>query len=217
MELTAASADAGVDPGSIVVFVVRPARPEGTTPLAYLNPAGEVRSDTVAVFRAVGAQRAAQHAGVSHRFAVWRELPGFPAAALGPMLRHELEHARRFELSGPAFFAADDLLRAAVRDAGGHGYGALPSELEANAASAAYAARSLSEAQLAELRDVPECAALLERAAPPPDVAGATFVALDRLDPRRADELRREAAAWDPASWRRSASTTGPVVLEPGV
>jgi hypothetical protein len=208
-ELEGACADAGVDPASVVVFVVPSRQPEGTTPLAYLNPAGLVRPDTVAVFRAVGSVRAARHAGAAHRLAVWRELPEFPAAALGPMLRHELEHARRFEQSGPAFFEADDLLRAAVRAAGGHGYARLPSELEANAASAAYAARVLTGRQLAELRAVPECAALLDGAEPPEDVVEATLAA---LDPSRAARLRQECDAWDGAAWRRSAATGGPLL-----
>src|SRR5262249_35112512 len=140
----------------------------------------------------------------------WRELPGFPAAALGPMLRHELEHARRFELSGPAFFEADDLLRAAVRAAGGHGYALLPSELEANAASAAYAARVLTAAQLDHLRAVPECAGLLDGAVVPPDVVAAT---LATLAPDRAASLRRACEAWDRGAWRAaSASRAGPVI-----
>jgi len=208
-ELDAACADAGVDPASVIVFVVPLRRPEGTTPLAYLNPAGSVRPDTVVVFRAVGAARAAAYAGTAHRLAVWKELPEFPAAALGPMLRHELEHARRFERSGPAFFDADDLLREAVRAAGGHGYAQLPSELEANAASAAYAARVLTAAELAELRAVPECAALLDGSAPSFEVVDAT---LERLDPARADELRRACDAWDGAAWRRNALTPGPLI-----
>jgi hypothetical protein len=208
-QLRDACADAGVDHTAIVVFVVPSPQPLGTTPLAYLNPSGKVKPDTVAVFRSVGAARAALHAGTAHRLAVWRELPGFPAAALGPMLRHELEHARRFEESGPAFFEADDLLRAAVRDAGGRGYARLPSELEANAASAAYAERVLTAAQLAELRAVPECAALLDGTAPPPDVVEAT---LSVLAPVRAEELRRACDAWDPSSWRRAAGTSGPLI-----
>jgi hypothetical protein len=208
-ELEDACADACVDPGSVVVFVVRSRQPVGTTPLAYLNPAGEVRADTVVVFRAVGSAQAARYAGTSHRLAVWRELPGFPVAALGPMLRHELEHARRFERSGPAFFEADDLLRAAVRSAGGHGYARLPSELEANAASAAYAGRALKPAELAGLRAVPECAALLDGAEPPDDVVEATLAA---LDPAQAAELRAAAALWDGAEWRRTAVATGPLI-----
>jgi hypothetical protein len=204
-----ACADAGVDPRSVVVFVVSSRQPQGTTPLAYLNPAGVVRADTVVVFRAVGSARAARYAGTAHRLAVWRELPEFPPAALGPMLRHELEHARRFEQSGPAFFEADDLLRAAVRAAGGRGYARLPSELEANAASAAYAARVLTAAELAGLRAVPECAALLDGSEPPADVVEATFAA---LDPSRADGLRRAGTAWDGAEWRRAAATAGPLI-----
>jgi hypothetical protein len=208
-ELERACGGSGVDVRSVAVFVVGSRRPQGTTPLAYLNPSGEVRADTVAVFRAVGSDRAAQHAGTTHRLAVWSELPGFPATALGPMLRHELEHARRYELSGPAFFEADDLLRAAVRAEGGHGYAMLPSELEANAASAAYAGSVLTGAQLASLRDVAECAALLDGAAPPTDVVEATLAA---LDPARAAALRRACEAWDGAAWRRAAATTGPLL-----
>jgi hypothetical protein len=208
-DLVAACGDAGVEPGSVIVFVVPFRQPEGTTPLAYLNPAGEVRPDTVAVFRAVGAARAAGHAGVAHRLAVWHDLPEFPASAVGPMLRHELEHARRFELSGPAFFEADDLVRAAVRAGGGHGYALLPSELEANAASAAYAARVLSPAQVAELRAVPECAALLDGATPPPDVVEATLAA---LDPAHAAVLRIACASWNPSEWRSKAKTTSPEI-----
>jgi hypothetical protein len=208
-DLVAACGDAGVDPGSVVVFVVPFRQPEGTTPLAYLNPSGQVRPDTVAVFRAVGAARAEFRRATAHRLAVWQELPEFPAAALGPMLRHELEHARRFELSGPAFFEADDLLRAAVRAAGGHAYALLPSELEANAASAAYAARVLTTAQLAELRAVPECASLLDGATPPPDVVEATLAA---LDPAHAAVLRAACASWDQAAWCSKAQTTGPEI-----
>jgi hypothetical protein len=208
-EFERACADVGVAPGSVVVFVVPSRQPRGTTPLAYLHPAGVVRADTVAVFRAVGAARAARYAGNAHRLAVWRELPEFPAAALGPMLRHELEHARRFERSGPGFFEADDVLRASVRAAGGYGYAQLPSELEANAASAAFAARVLIAAELAELRAVPECAALLDGAEPPDDVVEATLAA---LEPARAAELREAAAGWDGAAWRRAALTTGPLI-----
>ena len=92
---------------------------------------------------------------------------------------------------------------------GGHGYALLPSELEANAASAAYAGHLLTEAQLASLRAVPECAALLDGAAPPADVVEATLAA---LDPARAAGLRRACEAWDVGAWRRTAATAGPVI-----
>ena len=207
--LSAACGDAGIDARSVVVFVVSSRQPGGTTPLAYLSPVAEVRPETVAVFRAVGAGQAARHAGRAHRLAVWAELPVFPAAALGPMLRHEVEHARRFELSGPAFFQADDLLRASVRAAGGHGYSRLPSELEANAASAAFAARALSGAEIAELQAVPECAALVDGALPPADVVEATLAA---LDPGLAADLRADCAAWDGDAWRSAATKTGPEI-----
>jgi hypothetical protein len=199
-ELVGACGDAGIAACSLVVYVAAASRPPGTTPLAYLNPAGAVRPETVAVFQAVGAGRAERDRGQAHRLAVWRELPGIPPAALGPMLRHELEHARRFELSGPRFFEADDLLRAAVRGAGHEAYAALPSELEANAASAAYAARTLAAVELDELRAVPECASLLDPSVAPADIVGATLTELARrreLPRGWADEVREACDAWD--------------------
>jgi hypothetical protein len=212
-ELAGACLDAGLEPGSLVVFVVDAVRPARTTPMAYLHPAGFVWPDTVSVFRAVGRERAQLHHlssqhGRPHRLAVWRGLPGLPAAALGPMLRHELAHARRWEQSGTRFFEADDLLRAAVRAAGGDGYGLLPSELEANAASATYAARTLTATGLAELRSCADCAALLDAPPPPDDVVEATLAELCRrsdwspwVDGAARDayvgEVRSACGAWD--------------------
>src|SRR6185437_12728043 len=86
---------AGLDPAAFVVWVVAAERPAGATPVAYLQPDGLVRHDTVAVFRAVGGERASRYERVAHRLAMWGELPGIPPAALGPMLRHELERPRR--------------------------------------------------------------------------------------------------------------------------
>jgi hypothetical protein len=208
-ELEEVCADAGILPGSVVAYVVSAVRPEGTTPLAYLHPEGRVWPDTVAVFRAVGAQRAGLHEGSAHRLALWGEQPGIPDCALGPMLRHELEHARRWELSGTSFFDADDLLRGAMRAAGGHGYSTLPSELEANHASAAYALRTLTDPELAELAATEECEALLAAVEPPADVVAATLAALAARDDwgagseavERSDYLARIARAcaeWDP-------------------
>ena len=166
--------DAGVDPETLVVWIVDAPRPPGSTPVAYLQPAGAVEPGTVQVFRAVGRERAAAYAGNAHRFALWRELPGLPAAALGPMLRHELAHAARWERSGAAFYEADERLRARVDAAG---YAGLPTEREANAAAGAYARTALSRADLADLAEVPELAALLE-AGPPADVVGETLALL---------------------------------------
>jgi hypothetical protein len=215
-ELLAAAADAAVDPATLVVWVVDAARPPGTTPLAYLQPAGFVELDTVRVFRAVGAARALEHRLRAHRLAVWAELSGTPAWALGPMLRHELEHARRWERSGPRFFEADDLLRAAVRAAGGDGYGALPSELEANAASAAYASRMLTGTQLAELRGSEELWSLLSTDPPPADVVEATLIELARRDgvPDSAyiESVRASCAAWKPEPARLVAGRSGPEI-----
>jgi hypothetical protein len=174
-QLERACADAGLDPRAWVVWIVDAVRPAGTTPIAYLQPAGEVRPNTVLVFRAVGSERVHPYRLTAHRLAIWRELPGLPEAALGPMLRHELEHARRWERSGTTFYEADERLRASV---GRSGYAKLPTEREANAAAAAYARQSLSSLQLAELRACSEFADLLAGEPAPADVVAATLALL---------------------------------------
>ncbi len=175
IQLERACADAGLDPGAWIVWIVDAVRPAGTTPIAYLQPAGEVRPNTVLVFRAVGSERVDPYRLTAHRLAIWRELPGLPEAALGPMLRHELEHARRWERSGTTFYEADERLRASV---GRSGYAKLPTEREANAAAAAYARQSLSAPQLAELRACGEFADLLGDEPAPADVVTATLALL---------------------------------------
>jgi hypothetical protein len=178
-ELARACEDADLDPGAWVVWIVDAARPPGTTPIAYLQPAGEVKPETVLVFRAAGAERVRPYRLVAHRLAVWHKLPGFPEAALGPMLRHELEHARRWEASGTVFYEADERLRASVGPAG---YAQLPTEREANAAAAAYARRALTEAQLDELHACGEFADLLAEDHMPVGVVAATLAFLGQKD-----------------------------------
>lgn len=209
--LRACSQDAELDPASVVVFVVDAVRPPGTTPLAYLQPAASVRGDTVLVFRVVGHARVDPFRLRAHRLGIWRALPGVPDAALGPMLRHELEHARRFERSGPSFFDADERLRAAVSRAGGSGYARLPSEREANAAASHYAARTLSALQRRAVAECDLCAGLLSSEGPPGDVVEETLAALARLarrgelcwdetsDGGTLDAVRRDCAAWPTA------------------
>ena len=173
-ELAGTCADAGLDPSAFAVWIVDAARPAGTTPIAYLQPAGVVRTDTVTVFRVVGAARAARFAHIAHRLALWRDLPGLPDAALGPVVRHELEHARRWQKSGTAFYEADERLRARV---GAAAYAGLPTEREANAAAAAYACGALSAGELAELEACAELADLFA-AEPVDDVVAATLALL---------------------------------------
>ena len=212
-ELEAACADAGIAVASLVVWVVDAPWAAGTTPLAYLHPEGVVRPGTVRVFRAVGAGRADAFRERAHRLALWRRLPGLPDMALGPMIRHELEHARRWELSGPRFFEADDLLRAAVRAANGVGYLQLPSEREANAATAAYAARRLSPLQLGEFLGTDELAPLLAAEPPPADVVEATVGALERRGTwtaGHADAVRAACRAWDRAAAAAALARDGP-------
>jgi hypothetical protein len=193
------------------VFVVDAVRPPGTTPLAYLQPAASLRDDTVLVFRVVGPARVDPFRLRAHRLGIWRALPEVPDAALGPMLRHELEHARRFERSGPSFFDADERLRAVVSRAGGSGYARLPSEREANAAASNYAARTLSALQRRAVADCELCAGLLSPQGSPVDVVEETLAELARLARRgelRGDEtfdadtldaVRRDCAAWSVA------------------
>ncbi|MEI8106048.1 MAG: hypothetical protein WCH31_09460 [Actinomycetes bacterium] len=182
-QLPAACSDAGLDPRTLVVFLVHATRPDGTTPLAYLHPEGFVTPETVAVFRFVGAERVARHRLTAHRLAIWAEIPGVPEVALGPMLRHELEHGRRWERSGTRFFEADEHLRAAVRRSGGRGYPDLPSEREANAASGAFAAATLTPGDVTEVASCAEVAPILARVEPPTDVVTATLAQLaERTD-----------------------------------
>jgi hypothetical protein len=181
-ELIDACDDASLAPRDLVVWVVDAAWPVSTTPIAYLRPGGPLNS--LAVLEAVGTGRLDAHRSTAHRLALWRELPGIPEPALGPMLRHELEHARRWERSGPAFFDQDDRLRAAVRLVGGKGYAELPSEREANAAAAGYARRRLSAVELEELRSTPACANLLGAAPVSTEPAAAIFrLEHDREEP----------------------------------
>jgi hypothetical protein len=186
IELERACADAGLDPCAWIVWIVDAMRPAGTTPIAYLQPAGAVRPNTVLVFRAVGSERAHPYHLTTHRLAIWRELPGLPDAALGPMLRHELEHARRWERSGTEFYEADERLRASV---GRSGYAQLPTEQEANAAAAAYARRTLSAPQLAELQACGEFTDLLAPDAAPADVVTATLELIGEKDMSKGQTL----------------------------
>ena len=217
-ELTTAAADARIDPGSLVVWIVDEPRPAGTTPLAYLQPAGFVEPETVRVFRAVGAQRAVVHRLSAHRLAIWRDLPGIPEWALGPMLRHELEHARRWERSGPRFFEADDLLRAAVRAAGGDGYTALPSGargqrrvggVRSTGASGRPARRAA--------RGRWSCGPWSRPDRPPADVVEATLAELARRDGARGsayvESVRAGCAAWEPDTGRLRSGREGPEVM----
>jgi len=163
----------------------------------------------------------------AHRLAIWRSLPLIPEAALAVMLRHELEHARRYERSGPAFYEADRCLRIDVDRAGGIGYAELPSEREANAAAAAYAARTLTESERRTVAACAECAALLTTRPAPRDVVGETLSELARLAeldsphrpgtlrPDEVDALRRECAAWAPTAVAPLATAEGtpPIVV----
>ena len=215
--LAACCADATLDPRTFAVFVVDARRPEGATPMAYLHPEGEVRDDTVLVYRAVGAEQAARHRNVRHRLALWADA-GVPDLAVPAMIRHEVEHARRWERSGGAFFEADGMLRAAVSDSGGSGYSRLPSEVEANLAAAAFVRRTMGERALRALAAIDETGALVAAVPTADDVVESTLAQLASLpDPDGevglvAQRARAGCRAWDEAQARMRLACDGPVL-----
>jgi hypothetical protein len=77
-------------------------------------------------------------------------MPRAPYALLGPLLRHELQHAVQWTRSGTPFFILDGYLRDAA-SRGDLDYFALPSERDANIAAAEYAV-TLPEAKIAPIR-----------------------------------------------------------------
>ena len=187
--------------------------------MAYLHPEGEVRDDTVLVYRAVGAEQVARHRDVRHRLALWADA-GVPDLAVPAMIRHEVEHARRWERSGGPFFEADGILRSAVSDAGGHGYSRLPSEVEANLAAAEFVRRTMGARALRALADIDETAALVAAMPTPDDVVESTLAQLELLpDPDGsiggvAHRARAACGEWDESEARKRLLRDGPV-LEP--
>jgi hypothetical protein len=85
--------------------------------------------------------------------AIWSEMPRVPYSILGPLLRHELEHAAQWDRHGRSYSELDGYLREAW-DASRHPerYLRLPSEREANLAAAKYARASLDDRHLRRLR-----------------------------------------------------------------
>jgi hypothetical protein len=141
---------ANVAAADVVVFVVDAERPAGATPSAYLHPASYVSEETARVFRAVGSVRADAYHLVSHRIGLWKRYAEASADVLGPLLRHELEHAARWQRSGTVFFEADEELRAVTR---GHAaYRTLPTEEEANAGSTEFAQERLTRDAIAAIQ-----------------------------------------------------------------
>jgi hypothetical protein len=88
-----------------------------------------------------------------HRVAIWSQIPRAPYALLDPLIRHELEHAAQWQRHGRAYTDMDQALRKAW-DVGSSNerYLTLPTEREANLASAAYAVNFVDAEQLRRLR-----------------------------------------------------------------
>ena len=149
----------------------RPARAPGGNDPARLPPSGRrrsgpTRSPSSAPSAPRGPRPAAERAparalGRAPRHPRLRARPDAPARARArpPLraLRAALLRGGRPAAGGGACVGRERLRRA-------------PSELEANAASAAYAARTLSAAELDELRACEECAGCSTPEAPPADV-----------------------------------------------
>jgi hypothetical protein len=207
--------DAGLDRRDCVVFLVKERMPAGRAEAGYYRPGGpDVPHEWLlpSILRRVPPGTLERYEN-RHRVAVWSEIPGAPYALLGPLLRHELEHAAQWKRYGRAYTDLDGHLRE-VWDARSNSdpYLRLPSEREANLASARYAAACLDDRHLRRLRRSRRYRHLVdsESAALENDSlslmvqalrdAGAQF--LPQFDPdQRDDELRhleQSARDWQP-------------------
>jgi hypothetical protein len=146
-----------------------------------------------------------------HRVAIWSEIPGAPYALLGPLLRHELEHAAQWQRHGRPYSDLDGILRGIRNaDANSGRYLRLPPEREANLAAAAYADASLDERHLRRLRRGRRYRHLVDQDARPLENdslslivealrdAGDEFLPQFDADERKAelDRLERNAREW---------------------
>jgi hypothetical protein len=103
-----------------------------------------------------------------HRVVIWAEIPGAPPEILGPLLRHELEHARQWQQYGRVFVELNTELREAHASAGvPGGYERMPAERAANLAAAAYAALHLAPETIAEICRLPAYRQFVDQGAEP--------------------------------------------------
>jgi hypothetical protein len=109
-----------------------------------------------------------------HRIAVWVD---GPTPVLGAKLRHELEHARQWDAHGKPLFDLNDLTLAVLAErvgglpGGGVLYNLIPTETDANAASAAFAWARYGEEVCRPLCDpMSRDGALFRSLTPPPAI-----------------------------------------------
>jgi hypothetical protein len=129
--------------------------PRGLAEAGYYRPGGpDVPHDwlTPSILRRVPPETLEQYEN-RHRVAIWSEIPRAPYALLGPLLRHELEHAAQWQRCGRSYIDLDGHLREVWNARSkSERYLRLPSEREANLASAKYADTCLDERHMRRLR-----------------------------------------------------------------
>jgi hypothetical protein len=147
--------DAQLDYRDCVVFLVKAPMPHGKAEAGYYRPGGpDVPHDWLlpSVLRRVPPETLERYEN-RHRVAIWSEIPGAPYALLGPLLRHELEHAAQWQRHGRPFIDLDGHLRDVWNThANSDLYLRLPPEREANLAAAVYADVLLDERRVRRLR-----------------------------------------------------------------
>lgn len=129
--------------------------PKGLAEAGYFRPGspdGPHDLLTPTILRRIPPDLLDRYAG-RHRVALWAQIPRAPFALLGPLLRHELEHAAQWQRYGRPFINLNDELREAweVETRPGR-YRQLPSERAANLAAAKYASNYLPPVTIARLR-----------------------------------------------------------------
>jgi hypothetical protein len=147
--------DAGLDRRDCVAFLIKARMPHGRAEASYYRPGPpDMPHEWLipSILRLVPPVVLERYAN-RHRVAIWSEIPRAPSALLDPLIRHELEHAVQWQRHGRSYSDLDAFLRE-VWDAQSdtERYLSLPSEREANLASAAYADECLDEGQLRRLR-----------------------------------------------------------------
>jgi len=156
--------------------------PRGGAEAGYLRPGPPDVPHALtrpAVFRAVPPDILGRYEN-RHRVGIWSLVPKAPMALLGPLLRHELEHAAHWKRYGRSFTDLDAHLRevwGADRD--DERYLQLPSERACNDAASRFAARWLkpiAHERLKRNRRYRQLAGVND--GPPGDVLSATIEAL---------------------------------------
>jgi hypothetical protein len=167
-----ACGDAGVADGD-VVFLPYTKDPAGTMYPASFHPPGDVASSALHNLLDADAAKAIDWQTSKRRIAVW---VGMDDRAIAPVLRHELEHARQWQLGGgtPTFRLAAAIQR--VLDAcygdlpySGQIYNLSPHELDANGAASRFIRKLHGDEQADSLANDPQLDTGLFRRRPVPE------------------------------------------------